>query len=94
MAGSLSASSRWFDELKTFAFEATENTWDHGRLDFETRPIRSIRFVRLRRIDIGNKGFDIQKVAPGFEEAFGQYLESLTAARDLPSRWSRDGAGG
>lgn len=81
----------WFDELRTFAFEATENTWDHGRLDFETRPIPSIRFVRLRRIDIGNKGFDIADIAPGFEEVFGRFLESLAAARDLSDRWSRSG---
>ena len=89
--GSPLDSSYWFDELKTFAFEATENTWDHGRLDFNTRPIRSLRFVRLRRIDIGAKGFNIEDVAPGFEEAFEQYLASLTAARDLPYSWSREG---
>ena len=81
----------WFNELKTFAFEASENTWDHGRLDFDTRPIRSIRFVRLRRIDIGGRGFDITEVAPGFEESFGDYLNSLAAAHDLPSRWDREG---
>ena len=89
--GSPLDSGHWFDELKTFAFEATENTWDHGRLDFNTCPIRSLRFVRLRRIDIGAKGFNIEDVAPGFEEVFQQYLEALTAARDLPYLWSRDG---
>ena len=82
---------RWFDELKTFAFEATENTWDHGRVDFAGRPIRSIRFVRLRRIDIGRHGFDVRAVAPGFEEPFSQYLESLGAAGDLRARWSAAG---
>ena len=81
----------WFNELKTFAFEASENTWDHGRLDFDTRPIRSIRFVRLRRIDIGGRGFNITEVAPGFEESFGDYLNSLAAAHDLPTRWNREG---
>ena len=83
--------SRWFNALKTFAFEASENTWDHGRLDFETRPIRSLRFVRLRRIDIGDRGFDITKVAPGFEKSFGEYLASLTAAHDLTSSWGQKG---
>ena len=83
--------SRWFNALKTFAFEASENTWDHGRLDFDTRPIRSLRFVRLRRIDIGDRGFDITKVAPGFEKSFGEYLASLTAAHDLTSSWGQEG---
>ena len=85
------ATVHWFNELKTFAFEASENTWDHGRLDFDTRPIRSIRFVRLRRIDIGDGGFDIKEVAPGFEESFRDYLDSLAAAQDLPNRWGREG---
>ena len=85
------ATVHWFNELKTFAFEASENTWDHGRLDFDTRPIRSIRFVRLRRIDIGDGGFDITEVAPGFEESFADYLDSLAAAHDLPTRWGREG---
>ena len=81
----------WFNELKTFAFEASENTWDHGRLDFYTRPIRSIRFVRLRRIDIGGAGVDATDVAPGFEESFSDYLDSLAAAHNLPIRWGREG---
>ena len=82
---------RWFSALKTFAFEASENTWDHGQLDFDVRPIRSLRFVRLRRIDIGDRGFDIREVAPGFDEAFAKYLASLAAACDLSSRWDREG---
>ena len=82
---------RWFDELKTFAFEATENTWDHGRVDFSGRPIRSIRFVRLRRIDIGSHGFDFKTLAPGFEESFSNYLQALCAANDLRARWSPAG---
>lgn len=82
---------QWFNALKMFAFEASENTWDHGRLDFDTRPIRSVRFVRLRRIDLGRKGLDIDKVAPGFEETFRHYLESLAAAQDLSTRWDPGG---
>ncbi len=85
------ATVQWFNELKTFAFEASENTWDHGRLDFDTLPIRSIRFVRLRRIDIGERGFDLTEVAPGFEESFSNYLDSLVAADDLPTRWDPKG---
>ena len=85
------ATVSWFNELKTFAFEASENTWDHGRLDFDTHSIRSIRFVRLRRIDIGRRGrgFDFKKVAPGFEESFSDYLDSIDAADDLPISWDR-----
>ena len=84
--------SRWFNALKTFTFEASENTWDHGQLDFDVHPIRSLRFVRLRRLDIGDRGLDITKVAPGFDEPFGEYLTSLAAAPDLlPSQWNRDG---
>ena len=82
---------QWFPQLRTFAFEASENTWDHGRLDFNSRPIRSIRFVRLRRIDIGRWGFDVKKIAPGFEEPFRNYIDSLAAAQDLPNRWHPDG---
>lgn len=81
----------WFGHLKSFAFEATENTWDHGRLDFEMNPIRSIRFVRLRRIDVGDKGYDTKKLAPGFEESFEHYIECLNAAQDLTDRWSPTG---
>ena len=85
------AIGRWFNDLKTFAFEASENTWEHGRLDFDARPIQSLRFVRLRRIDIRDRGFDITQVAPGFEEPFEKYLQALHAARDLPMKWGRDG---
>ena len=80
---------RWFNELKTFAFEAIENTWDHGRLDFSMRPIRSLRFVRLRRIDIGERGFDLANVAPGFEESFDQYLSALRAAGSFSPNGNR-----
>ena len=85
------ATVSWFNELKTFAFEASENTWDHGRVDFDTRPIRSIRFVRLRHIDIGRRGrgFDIKEIAPGFEESFSDYLDSIAAADDLSISWDR-----
>ena len=86
-----SATHHWFRQLRTFAFEASENTWDHGQLDFEARPIPSIRFVRLRRIDVGGRGFDIEKVAPGFEGVFGEYLDSLTAATDIEIDWHRKG---
>ena len=81
----------WFNQLKSFAFEASENTWDHGRLDFGSSPIRSLRFVRFRRIDIGHMGFRIEDVAPGFEQPFRRYIESLNAAHDLPIAWDRDG---
>ena len=79
---------RWFDELKTFAFEASENTWDHGRLNFQMRPIPSVRFVRLRRIDLGPHPRQIEDATPGFEEPFEQYLASLSAARQLPVPWA------
>ena len=81
----------WFNHLKSFAFEASENTWEHGRLDFDTHPIRSLRFVRFRRIDIGGTGFDIEDAAPGFEQPFRGYIESLNAADDLSIVWDRDG---
>lgn len=79
----------WFQQLKAFAFEASENTWDHGRLDFEGRPIRSIRFVRLRRIDVSAHGLDIGRAAPGFEDSFANYLEALNAASDLREYWDK-----
>ena len=84
------ATLHWFNELKTFAFEATENTWDHGRLDFNLRPIHSLRFVRLRRIDIGERGFDLAEVAPGFEESFSQYLNALRTAGSFRTRRNRE----
>lgn len=83
--------SAWFAHLKSFAFEATENSWDHGRLDFEMNPIRSICFVRLRRIDVGDKGDDAEKIAPGFEESFKHYIKCLNTAEDLADRWSPAG---
>lgn len=86
-----SSVSDWFGHLKSFAFEATENTWDHGRLDFQMNPIRSIRFVRLRRIDVGDKGYDAKKIAPGFEESFEHYVDCLNAAEDITDRWSPTG---
>lgn len=85
------AVNRWFNQLKTFAFEATENTWDHGRLDFDNRKIRALRFIRFRRIDLGNKGFDIATLAPGFEDCFGRYIDAITAASDLGERWGPSG---
>lgn len=85
------SASNWFSYLKSFALEATDNTWDHGRLDFEMNPIRSIRFVRLRRIDVGDKGFDLQKLVPGFENSFRNYIECLHAAKDLAGRWGPTG---
>lgn len=81
----------WFKDLKTFAFEASENTWEHGRLDFQARPIPSIRFVRMRRIVVGKWGIDLRKIAPGHENEFGKYLKSLNASRDLSGRWSPQG---
>ena len=84
-----SSTLNWFNALKTFAFEASENTWDHGRLDFDTHPIRSVRFVRLQRINIAGSGFDSSELAPGFEKPFENYLDSLAIAEDLPVRWSR-----
>ena len=39
----------------------------------------------------GNKGFDIATVAPGFEDCFRRYLDSITAASDLGDRWGRSG---
>ena len=63
------SASDWFSYLQAFALEATDNTWDHGRLDFELNPIRSVRFVRLRRIDIGTKGY-VQKARPKFRGIF------------------------
>lgn len=84
-------SVHWFHQLRSFAFEASENTWDHGRLDFANRPIRALRFVRFRRIDIGREGFDIEDAAPGFAQPFRRYLESLNAAKDLPFVWDREG---
>ena len=50
-----------------------------------------MRFIRFRRIDLGTKGFDIAKVAPGFEDCFESYLEALAAATDLGYRWGPDG---
>ena len=87
-----STTLRWFNELKTFAFEAIENTWDHGRLNFSMRPIRSLRFVRLRRIDIGERGFDFADVAPEFEESFAQYLTALRAAGSFPTKGNQETA--
>lgn len=81
----------WFADLKTFAFEASENTWDHGRLDFSAHPIASIRFVRIKRLVVGKWGHDLAKVAPGFEDEFRKYLRALKAAKDLSGRWSPDG---
>ena len=85
------ASPYWFNDLKAFAFEASENTWEHGRLDFKSRPIRSIRFVRVRRIDVGKSGFDFTKVAPDHKDRFGDYLKALSAAKDLASIWTPSG---
>jgi hypothetical protein len=83
---------RWFRHLQSFAFEASENTWDHGRIGFDGRPIRSVRFVKLRRIHVGRQGFDLHGAVPGFEEAFGRYIEALRAARDLGDvGWDRSG---
>ena len=73
----------WFNQLKSFAFEASENTWDHGRLNFDRRPIRSLRFVRLRRIDIEAKGFNMTEAVPGFEDTFQEYVRSLSSAHNL-----------
>ena len=81
----------WFEDLKTFAFEASENTWEHGRLDFHSRPIRSIRFVRLRRIDVGSRGFDINTIAPDHSTHFRTYLKALSAAKDLSGLWTPQG---
>ena len=83
--------SSWFRHLKSFAFEASENTWDHGRLDFEMNPIRSIRFVRLRRIDVGDQGYDAKQIAPGFEESFERYIKCLNVAEDLADYWRPSG---
>ena len=90
-SGNDPAVSSWFTQLKTFAYEATENTWDHGRLDFTNKTIRALRFIRFRRIDLGTKGFDIAKLAPGFEDCFKVYLDALTAAPDLGYKWGPDG---
>lgn len=81
----------WFNNLRSFAFEAAENTTDHGRLDFEMNPIRSVRFVRMRRIDIGRSGYDANKIAPGFEESFEEYIQCLNFAEDIRHLWASYG---
>ena len=85
------AVNRWFNQLKSFAFEATENTWDHGRLDFDNKKIQAVRFIRFRRIDLGDKGFDIATLAPGFEDCFERYIDAISAASDLGNRWGPSG---
>ena len=85
---------KWFTELKTFAYESAENTWDHGRLDFANKAIRALRFIRFRRIDIGKRGFNgfnISNLAPGFEDRFEQYLSALSSAPDLGEIWTPNG---
>ena len=77
-------------QLKTFAFDALENAWDHGRLDFSNKAIRALRFVRFRSVDLGEKGIDVAQVIPGFETCFESYLEALAAAPDLGFRWNPD----
>ena len=81
----------WFGNLRSFAFEAADNTRDHGCLDFEMNRIRSICFVRLRRIDVGSRGYDAKEIAPGFEESFEEYIQCLSAAEDLGERWGPNG---
>lgn len=85
------AVNSWFNQLEEFAYEAVENTWDHGRLDFANRTIHALRFIRFRRIDIGKKGFHIVNQAPGFEDRFERYISALNAASNLDGIWSPDG---
>lgn len=85
------AVDQWFNQLKTFAFEATENTWDHGRLDFDHKKVQALRFIRFRRIDLGKKGFDLTILAPGFEDCFERYIDAISAARDLGDKWGPSG---
>lgn len=82
---------RWFTHFKSFAREAAENTWDHGRLDFANKAIQALRFIRFRRIEIGKTGFDIANVAPGFEDSFERYLNALSAVHDLDEVWGLNG---
>ena len=93
-SGEDSVVKNWFTELKAFAYEAAENTWDHGRLDLANKTIQALRFIRFRRIDIGTKGFDgfnLANVAPGFEDRFAQYLSALSAAHSSGETWGPDG---
>ena len=79
---------RIFGSLKTFSFEAVENTGDHGRLDFDNNPIRSIRFAKLRRIGPGAHGFDSHSQTTECETPYQTYLRSLLEAKDLSPRWT------
>jgi hypothetical protein len=67
----------WLGHLKDFAFEATENSYDHGRLDLDRRPIPSLQFVKLRRVIVGRNGFDPATLAPALGSALSEYLRRL-----------------
>lgn len=85
------AASSWLTQLKAFAFDALENTWDHGRLDLAGKTIRGLRFIRFRCVDLGKNGIEVAQVVPGFEACFEAYLEALAVAPDLGFRWNTDG---
>ena len=68
---------RIYRALETFAFEAVENTFDHGRRDFRNTPIRSLRFAKLRRLDLRSQLFRSQHLTSETEESFNLYLKSL-----------------
>jgi hypothetical protein len=68
---------RWFEQLVSFALEATENTFDHARLDFEGRPIRQVRFVSADRVHLGTAAgaTPVDVAAPDPESALRRYAE-------------------
>jgi hypothetical protein len=85
--------SRWLSALTTFAFEATENTFDHARHDLEGNVIRSVRFLSVHRLDVGKRFRSPEQLAPGPDTAMRRYLDTLRALDRAAGRdWDRGGA--
>ncbi|WP_139263564.1 hypothetical protein [Geodermatophilus africanus] len=67
------------EQLVEFVYQATENTFDHARLDFDGRRIRQVRFVSVERFQVGTGAgaVPIEKLAPVESSPLAQYLRRL-----------------
>ncbi|MEY2472847.1 MAG: hypothetical protein QOK28_2176 [Actinomycetota bacterium] len=88
MFGTSTQPTRTWEWMFQFAFEALENTNDHGAFDLQGETLRMVRFVQLRRIPVLHSQ-GLGPLTRSAEAATAHYLKRLAASeRSHRPSWS------
>ena len=63
-----------FNSLREYAFETIRNTWEHGYTDVDNKPIQSIRFISVRRLNLTRDSYKLSRTEVG---PASSYIETL-----------------